>query len=177
MDRYPPGVGYHSCPSVTIVSVPELPVQAESPQQRLCLAREPVELSAAIGFAQDTGLQTSNIIGFFGRYSLTLCLCVCELYCSVCSEWTLSFALRQRREGHVISVRGEGGAVVTVDLVSGARVALTVSSGGQEDMGLTTEPFPHDTFSDIVSGQQVPAVYIDHSLRLWYKQTVLFQYQ
>ena len=69
VDPYPRGVTYHSCPSVTTVAVPELPVRPDPPQQRVCVGSQPVELGVTHGgFARDTHLETSNVAGLFGRY-------------------------------------------------------------------------------------------------------------
>ena len=68
MDPYPPGVNYHTCPSSTTSSVPLLPVQSDPPIQSVCLEESPIELTFTHGgFAKDTTLETSNIIGLYGK--------------------------------------------------------------------------------------------------------------
>lgn len=74
VERYPPGVSYHTCPASTVVSTPELPVRPAPPHQRVCLGVGPVELDFTHGgFARDTELRSSNVAGLLGRYlSLSL---------------------------------------------------------------------------------------------------------
>ena len=68
VDPYPQGVTYHSCPSAPTTGVPELPVQPDPPQQRVCLGVGPVELGSTHGgFTRDTTLETSNVAGLYGR--------------------------------------------------------------------------------------------------------------
>ena len=52
----------------------------------------------------------------------------------------------------MISVRSVSGAWVTVEVVEGGRLTLTVSCGGGE-MTSTTRPLPHDLFTAVVSQQ------------------------
>jgi hypothetical protein len=139
VDPHPPGVTYHSCPSAPR-AVPELPVQPEPPQQRVCLEAEPVELrSTHGGFSRDTSLETSNVAGLFG------------------SEWILTLALRQRRAGHVVTVRSISGATVKVEVVEEGRLALTLISDSGTTASSTTSPLPHDTFTPLtVSCSVVP---------------------
>ena len=68
----------------------------------------------------------------------------------------LTFALRQRSPGHVISVRSVTGAGVRVEVVEGGRgpgLALTVS--GDDGSETTLQSFipgvPHDVFTVLVS--------------------------
>ncbi|CAI8004092.1 hypothetical protein GBAR_LOCUS3831 [Geodia barretti] len=136
VDSYPPGVTYHSCPSAPR-AVPELPVQPEPPQQRVCLEAEPVELrSTHGGFSRDTSLETSSVAGLFGRQA---------------PSYT------HRRAGHVVTVRSVSGATVKVEVVEEGRLALTLISDSGTTASSTTSPLPHDIFTPLtVSCSVVP---------------------
>lgn len=107
------------------------------------------------GFTRDTVLETSNVAGLLARfvcsYSSTYLTRHTLLLCTH-REWSLTFALRQRRGGHVMTVREISGAMVTVELEGGGRLALSLTSatGGIDKASLST-PFPFDIFTPVVS--------------------------
>ena len=67
------------------------------------------------------------------------------------SEWILALALRQRRAGHVGTVRSVSGATVKVEVVEEGRLALTLISDSGTTASSTTSPLPHDIFTPLVS--------------------------
>jgi hypothetical protein len=68
VERYPPGVRYHTCPPAPVVPSPQLPVRPAPPQQRVCVGAAPVELGSTHGgFARDTQLRSSSVAGLLGR--------------------------------------------------------------------------------------------------------------
>ena len=77
------------------------------------------------------------------------------------SQWNLTFALRQRNDGHVITVRSVSGERVTVSVVDRGRLDLTVSSGGGVSQNTsTTDPVSHDIFTAVVSDNLLLCVYL-----------------
>ena len=73
----------------------------------------------------------------------------------ISSEWVLTFSLRQRRGGHVVTVTSVSGATVSVEVVEEGRLALALSSGPGSRTVVETDPLPHDIFTPLVSHRDI----------------------
>jgi len=66
--RYIPGISYHTCPFMDASRDPILAVRPEEPTERVCLEQLPTRLQNTHGgFHKETQLNTSNVLGMFGR--------------------------------------------------------------------------------------------------------------
>lgn len=75
---------------------------------------------------------------------------LCYHTLSPISQWNLTFDLRQRSAGHVISVRSVSGECVRVNVAEDGRLMMVVSSESGSETVFSSVPLPHNIFTAVV---------------------------